>query len=51
MGEGEASDWVLLKNDLVNLTLSRRHFLLFPVRKIDDQVVWLLRSLVQIHRS
>jgi len=41
----------LLKNELVNLTVSRWHFLLIPIRKMNDQVVWLLRGTLKIHCS
>lgn len=30
------NSWELLKNNLLNLTLPRRHFLLLAIRKIDD---------------
>lgn len=36
----------LLENDLLNLTLPSRHFLLLAIRKIDDQVIGLLRGML-----
>lgn len=35
-GRGGTNEWELLENDLLNLTLPRRHFLLLAIRKIDD---------------
>lgn len=49
-GEGE-NDLDLLENDLLNLTLPRRNLLLLPIRKVDDQVIGLLRGMLKIHRS
>ncbi len=41
----------LLENDLLNLTLPRGNLLLLPIRKIDDQVIGLLRGMLKIHRA
>lgn len=50
MSEGD--EWMELReNDLLNLTCSRRHFLLLPICEMDDQVVRLLRGLLQINRA
>ena len=51
MTERGMDDSGLLKNELVNLTVPRRHFLLLPICKIDDDVVWLLRGMLQIYCS
>jgi hypothetical protein len=50
VGEGE-NDRDLLKDKLFYLTFPRRHFFLLPIRKIDDQMVGLLRRMLQINRA
>ena len=45
------TDGELLENNLLNLTLTRRHFFLLAIRKIDDHVVGLLGSVLQVYGS
>lgn len=41
----------LLKNDLINVALLCGDFLLLSIRKINNDVVWLLWCVLQIHCS
>lgn len=50
MGEG-ANGWLLRENELVNLTVSRWHFLLLPICEMYNEVIGLLGGMLQIHRA
>ena len=49
--EPSLNDLDLLENDLLNLTLPSRYFLLLSVRKVYDQMICLLRGVLEINRA